>query len=69
MKLSHLLIATLVSSSVVVSAQNDSNKKNKTKSKAKTEKKAQKNKICVIPVDSVKTVKSTPHVCPACGRG
>lgn len=71
MKLSHLLIATLVSSSVIVSAQTDvkGKSKSKTKAKAKTEKKAKVTKVCIAPSDSVSSVKTNEHICYACGRG
>lgn len=72
MKLSHVLIATLVTTSLSVSAQT-STKVKKEKSKAKTEK-AAKNKNTEKQVSAVKStavvsVKPEPFICEACGRG
>ncbi|MCE3228658.1 MAG: hypothetical protein K0S32_3209 [Bacteroidetes bacterium] len=71
MKLSHLLIATLISSSIVVSAQTEpKTKQPKSKSKTKTVKQktktvCEKNETVVVPNITVKE----PRYCPACGRG
>lgn len=68
MKLSHLLIATLVSSGIAVSAQTNSKLK-KPKSKTKTVK--QKSKTTCVKGDTLllNTTYKEPHYCPACGRG
>ena len=69
MKLSHFLIAALLSSSVIGIAQTEpKNKKNKPK--AKTEKKHKdKQLLCTVKVYK-DTINFHPKFnCPACGRG
>ncbi len=68
MKLSHLLIAALVTSSIVATAQNEKPKKEK--HKARTERKAKTKKLNAAPAAEAKlTDNHEQRVCLACGRG
>jgi hypothetical protein len=72
MKLSHLLLAALVTSGLNAVAQTETKtKNNSTKTSIAKEKKPKKDKqiLCAdrLSVDTTKVVKH--HYCPACGRG
>jgi hypothetical protein len=70
MKLSHILIASLVCSAVSLTAQGTTKPKPASKSKPKTETKTRE-KTKAEKKDTFGTNKITrdPHYCPACGRG
>lgn len=70
MKLSHVLIAALVTTSLVASAQNDKPKKEKHKTKTEKKHKEKAKSINQTPVvETLSSNSSHEKICLACGRG
>ena len=70
MKLSHLLIAALVTTSLVASAQMDKPKKEKHKIKTEKKHKVKTNeKSCTPLVEKNQNENTSQRICLACGRG